>query len=164
MKPEELLPKVYDDLRKLAAARLSDENSGQTLSATGLVHEAWLKLAGAPVEWLDRTHFFRAAATAMRRILVDRARAKLTEKRGKGPQRVDLFPEIPSPLPAPELIRLDEALNRLAQAKPDHAKLVDLRFFCGMSGDEAAETMGISPSTADRMWRYARAYLKVEME
>lgn len=162
MKPEDLLPRVYDDLHRLAAAKLSGEAEGQTLSATALVHEAWLKVANASVDWVDRTHFFRAAATAMRRILVDRARARLTEKRGKGSRRID-FADIPAPLPDPQLIRLDEELNRFANLKPDHAKLVDLRFFAGMTGDEAAATMGISPATADRMWRYSRAWLKIAM-
>jgi RNA polymerase sigma factor (TIGR02999 family) len=159
--PSELLPLVYDELRKLAAAKLAAEQPGQTLDATALVHEAWLKLADASVEWQDRTHFLRTAATAMRRILVDRARAKRTAKRDGG-QRVEL-PDIAAPLPDEQLLALDELLVKLAAIKPDHAKLVELRFFAGLTGDQTAEALGVSPATADRMWRYARAWLQVEM-
>jgi RNA polymerase sigma factor (TIGR02999 family) len=159
--PAELLPLVYDELRKLAAAKLATEQPGQTLDATGLVHEAWLKLADASVEWQDRTHFLRTAATAMRRILVDRARAKLTAKRHGG-QRVEL-PDIAAPLPDEQLLALDAALLEFAEIKPDHARLVELRFFAGLTGDQSAKTLGISPATANRMWRYARAWLQVEM-
>jgi len=159
--PAELLPLVYDELRKLAAAKLAAEQPGQTLDATALVHEAWLKLADASVEWQDRTHFLRTAATAMRRILVDRARAKQTAKRDGG-QRVEL-PDIAAPLPDEQLLALDELLVKLAAIKPDHAKLVELRFFAGLTSDEAAEALDISPATADRMWRYARAWLRAEM-
>jgi RNA polymerase sigma factor (TIGR02999 family) len=113
------------------------------------------------VEWQNRTHFLRTAATAMRRILVDRARAKLTAKRDGG-QRVEL-PDIAAPLPDEQLLALDELLVKLAAIKPDHAKLVELRFFAGLTGDEAAEALGVSPATADRMWRYARAWLQVEI-
>ena len=161
MTPAELLPLVYDELRKLAAAKLAAEQPGQTLDATALVHEAWLKLADASVEWQDRTHFLRTAATAMRRILVDRARAKQTAKRDGG-QRVEL-PDIAAPLPDEQLLALDELLVKLAAIKPDHAKLVELRFFAGLTSDEAAEALDISPATADRMWRYARAWLRAEM-
>lgn len=162
MTPAELLPLVYDDLRRVAAAKLAAEPAGGTLDATALVHEAWLRLAGAEVDWQDRGHFLRAAATAMRRILVDRARAKLTAKRGDGAARVEL-PDLPAPLPDPELIALDEALTALAAEKPDHARLVELRFFAGLTGDEAAAALDISPATADRMWRYARAWLQVAL-
>ena len=162
MTPGELLPQVYDELRRLAAAKLAREADGHTLDATALVHEAWLKLAGASVEWQDRTHFLRTAATAMRRILVDRARAKLTAKRGEGACRVEMI-DFAAPLPDPELIALDDALTRFAVVKPDHAKLVELRFFAGMTGDDAAAAIGVSPATADRLWRYARAWLQVEM-
>ena len=162
MTPAEWLPQVYDELRRLAAAKLLTEAPGHTLDATALVHEAWLKLANASVEWQDRTHFFRTAATAMRRILVDRARAKLTAKRGEGAGRVELI-DLAAPLPDPELIALDEALTRFAEVKPDHAKLVELRFFAGMTGDDAAAAIGVSPATADRLWRYARAWLQVEL-
>lgn len=157
----ELLPLVYDELRKLAAAKMAGEKPGQTLNATALVHEAWLKLADASVEWQDRTHFLRAAATAMRRILVDRARAKKTSKRDGGAQ-VELA-DFPEPLPDHQLLALDAALERLALEKPDHARLIELRFFVGLTGDEAATALCISPASADRMWRYAKARLQVEM-
>lgn len=160
MTPAELLPLVYDELRKLAAAKLAAEQPGQTLDATALVHEAWLKLANASIDWQDRTHFFRTAATAMRRILVDRARAKLTAKRNGG-QRVEL-PDIAAPLPDKQLLALDESLTKLAAIKPDHAMLIELRFFAGLTGDQTAEALGVSPATADRMWRYARAWLQVD--
>ena len=162
MKPDEIVPQVYDQLRKLAAAKLAAEQPGQTLDATALVHEAWLKLAEVSIEWQDRTHYLRTAATAMRRILVDRARAKLAAKRGGDAVKVDL-PDIAAPLPDAELLALDETLTRFAEVKPDHAKLIELRFFAGMSGSEAAAALGISPATADRMWRYAKAWLGVEL-
>ena len=165
--PGELLPLVYDELRKLAAAKLAGEKPGHTLDATALVHEAWLKLMASPgrksgeIEFHDRSHFLRTAATAMRRILVDRARAKKTAKRDGG-RRVELA-DYPAPLPDDELLALDSALERLAAAKPDHARLVELRFFAGLTGDEAAAVLTISPATADRMWRFARAWLQIEM-
>jgi RNA polymerase sigma factor (TIGR02999 family) len=160
--PRELLPEVYDELRRLAAAKLAQERPGQTLQATALVHEAWPRLAGASVEWQDRNHFLRVAATAMRRILVDRARARQTTKRGGDAVHVDGL-DIAAPVPEPELIALDEALDRLAAIKPDHARLIELRYFAGLTGDEAAEALGVSPATADRMMRYARAWLHVEI-
>lgn len=162
MTPAEILPQVYDALRKLAAGKLASQPTGQTLDATALVHEVWLKLADASVEWNDRTHYLCTAATAMRQILVDRARAKLAAKRDGG-ARIEL-PEIASPLPDPELLALDEALTRLAAIKPDHAKLIELRYFAGMTGEEVASVLGISPATADRMGRYAKVWLKVEMQ
>ena len=161
MNPDDPLPLVYDELRRLAAARLASERPGQTLDATALVHEAWLRLAGASVAWQDRSHFLRTAATAMRRVLVDRARAKLTAKRDGG-ERVALA-DLPAPLPDDRLLALDEALERLAATKPDHARLVELRFFAGLTGDEAAAALGVSAASADRMWRFARAWLQVEM-
>ena len=161
MTPGELLPQVYHELRKLAAAKLAGENPGYTLDATALVHEAWLKLAGASVEWQDRSHFLRAAATAVRRILVDRARAKMTAKRDGG-QRVAMA-DFPAPLPNDQLLTLDAALEKLAAIKPDHPRLVELRFFAGQTGDEAAAALNVSPATADRMWRFARDWLHVEM-
>ena len=161
--PADFLPRVYDELRKLAAAKLAGEKPGQTLDATALVHDAWLRLADASVEWQDRSHYFRTAATAMRRVLVDRARAKLCEKRGGGTDRVEM-PELAAPVPDGRLIELDAALTQLAATRLDHAKLIELRYFAGLTGDEAAAVLGISPATADRMWRYARAWLQVELK
>jgi len=131
------------------------------LDATALVHEAWLKLADASVEWQDQTHFFRTAATAMRRILVDQARAKSTAKRDAG-DRVELS-DLPGVWPDVHLVALDDALEALAATKPVHAKLIELRFFVGLTMDESANALGISPATADRYWHYARAWLRVEM-
>ena len=162
MSPGEALPQVYEELRKLAAAKLARETPGQTLDATALVHEAWLKLADTSVEWQDRTHFLRAAATAMRRILIDRARAKHTGKRDGG-LRVALA-DFAAPLRDEQLLALDEALERLAMVQPDHAKLIEQRYFAGLSGDDAAKVLGLSPSTADRMWRYAKAWLRVDLK
>ncbi|MBL8822656.1 MAG: sigma-70 family RNA polymerase sigma factor [Planctomycetia bacterium] len=162
MTPDNLLPQVYGELRKLAASKLKSEQPGQTLSATALVHEAWLRLSEASVDFQDRTHFFRTAATAMRRILMDRARAKSTKKRDGG-MRVTLD-DPPDRMPDEQLLAIDEAISALAVEKPDHAKLVELRFIVGLTGDEAAEVMSISPATADRMWRYARAWLQVHLE
>ena len=161
MTSDEMLPQVYAQLRKLAAAKLKSEKAGQTLNATALVHEAWLRLSEASVDWKDRTHFFRTAATAMRRILVDRARAKLTKKRDGGKQVTLDNPA--EQMQDSQILALDEALESLAEIKPDHAKLVELRFIIGLSGDEAAQVLDISPATADRMWRYARAWLQVKL-
>ncbi|MFT3883105.1 MAG: ECF-type sigma factor [Gemmatales bacterium] len=161
MTPDELLPQVYTELRRLATAKLKSEQPGQTLSATALVHEAWLRISEASMGFNDRSHFFRTAATAMRRILVDRARAKMTKKRDGG-QRVTLD-DAPDSMPDEQLLSLDEALSELSKEKPEHAKLVELRFIIGLSGDEAAQVLGISPATADRMWRYARAWLQVKL-
>jgi len=163
MPPDDLLTsQVYAELRKLAAAKLSLESPGQTLDATAIVHEAWLRLAEASIEWQDRTHYLRTAATAMRRILVDRARAKLAAKRGSDPAREELI-EIAAPLPDAKLLALDESLEKLAVEKPELAKLIELRFFLGLSGDEAATVLGLSPATADRRWTYAKAWLQVEL-
>lgn len=161
MTPGEMLPLVYEELRQLAAAKIAAEKPGYTLDATALVHEAWLRLAHASVEWRNESHFLRAAATAMRRILVDRARAKKAAKRDGG-NRVDLT-DVPTSLPDEELLGLDAALEKLAKIHAEHARLVELRFFAGLPGAKAAELLGISASTADRMWRFARAWLKVEM-
>ena len=163
MTPAELLPQVYDELRRLAAAKMRRESDGQTLDATALVHEAFLKLADASVEWKDRTHFFRAAATAMRRILVDSARAKLTDKRGGEAVRIELA-DFPAPRGESSILALDEALTELASTKPDHARLLELRYFAGLTGEEAAQSLGISAATADRMARYAKAWLKVRLD
>jgi RNA polymerase sigma factor (TIGR02999 family) len=163
---EQLLPLVYDELRKLAAQNLAQEKPGQTLQATALVHEAYLRLVGNGAEprWDDRRHFFAAAAKAMRRILVDNARRKQTDRHGGGRQRRDLDAEA---LVAPEsnvdLVALDAALNRLAEQDPLKAKLVELRYFAGLTGDQAAAALGMSASSADRLWVYTRAWLRREL-
>ena len=161
---EKLLPLVYDELRKLAAQKLAQEKPGQTLQATALVHEAYIRLVGEDHgrSFKDRGHFFAAAATAMRRILIDTARRKLTQKRGGGFERHDLD-GIAAPQPDPELLALDEALDKLAASDPLKAKLVELRYFAGLTGEQAAEVLGISPTTADRHWAYARAWLQAEV-
>lgn len=161
---EQLLPLVYDDLRKLAAHKLAHEKPGQTLDATALVHEAYLRLVGAdePRSYKDRGHFLAAAATAMRRILIDNARRKQTEKHGGGRHRQPLD-AVAAPEPDEELLALDEALQKLAALDPQKAKLVELRYFAGLTGEQAAEVLGISPTTADRHWAYARAWLQAEV-
>ena len=157
-----LLPLVYDELRKLAAARLAEEKPGQTLQATALVHEAYVRLVGGeqPQDWNGRGHFFAAAAEAMRRILVDDARRKLTEKHGGDRIRVDLPEDIADPAArSDDLVALDEALVRLEGHAPDAARLVKLRYFAGLSHQEAADALGISRGAADRLWALARAWL-----
>ena len=164
---EELLPLVYDELRKLAAARLAGEKPGQTLQATALVHEAYLRLVGdgPPREWNGRGHFFAAAAQAMRRILVENARQKNARKRGGGLARHDTDPlDIAVPEIPEDLVALDEALTRLAATDKTAAEVVHLRFFAGLSIPEAAEVLGISARTADRLWAYARAWLYQEVQ
>jgi RNA polymerase sigma factor (TIGR02999 family) len=159
----ELLPLVYDELRKLAAVRLAGEKPGQTLDATALVHEAYLRLVGPADEkrWDHRGHFFAAAAEAIRRILVENARRKRTEKHGGDRRRDDLDPDrVTAPEAAEDLIALDEALGRLAAKDPQKAELVKLRYFAGLTADQAAAALGLSPSTADRHWTYARAWLR----
>jgi RNA polymerase sigma factor (TIGR02999 family) len=162
-----LLPLVYDELRLLAAQKLAHEPSGQTLQPTALVHEAYLRLVGEAEEqsWDSRGHFFAAAAEAMRRILVDNARRKGSQKRGGDRARADF--EV-SDLAAPELredlLALDEALNRLAAADPQAARLVQLRYFAGLTLAEAAQVLGVSARTADRLWAYARAWLHQALE
>ena len=159
----ELLPLVYDELRKLAAARLAQEKPGHTLDPTALVHEAYLRM-GHEQQFQHRGHFFAAAAEAMRRILVDQARRKQTDRHGGGRQREALDPsELISPLPADDLLALNEALELLAVKDPQKAELVKLRYFTGLSADQAAHILGISPSTADRYWTYSRAWLKRAM-
>jgi RNA polymerase sigma factor (TIGR02999 family) len=161
---EELLPLVYDELRKLAAVRLAEEMPGQTLQATALVHEAYIRLVGTGSDrnWNGRGHFFAAAAEAMRRILVDVARRKQAGKRGANPQRHPLV-GLSAPEPDEELLALDEALRKLAEIDPQKARLVELRYFAGLTAEQAAKALGISPSTADRHWVYARAWLQAEV-
>jgi RNA polymerase sigma factor (TIGR02999 family) len=162
---EQLLPLVYDELRILAAQKLSQESPGQTLDATALVHEAYVRLVGnaSPPSFNDRGHFYAAAATAMRHVLIDNARRKLAEKHGGGRQRVELD-DIASAEPDEDLIALDEALKKLTAQDAVKGRLVELRYFAGLTGDEAAGVLGISPSTADRHWAYARAWLQAELQ
>jgi len=164
---EQLLPLVYDELRKLAAHRLGREEPGQTLQPTALVHEAYLRLVGDEGEtmWDGRGHFFAAAAEAMRRILVENARRKQCQKRGGGLARQELDPDrLAEPPIHEDMIALDEALTRLAAVNPQAAELVQMRYFAGLSIPEAARTLGIAPRSADRLWAYARAWLHQEIE
>lgn len=155
----ELLPLVYDELRKLAAARMAQENPGQTLDATALVHEAYLKLVGDR-SYNDRQHFFRVAAEAMRQVLVDRARRRKRVRHGGDRQRVGMS-EVASLVDTPpdDLLALDEALTRFTEIDPQKAELVKLRYFAGMSEQDAAQVLGISRATASRYWTFARAWL-----
>ncbi len=158
---EELLPLVYEELRKLAAHKLANERPGQTLQATALVHEAWLRLTGNEnTQWSGRSHFFGAAAEAMRRILIDNARRKKALRHGSGqpPGNIDDF-EIAAEGTEEQILAVHEALTRLAEVDQKKAELVKLRYFLGMTIDEAAEIMGISAPTAKRWWTYARAWL-----
>lgn len=163
---EELLPLVYGELRKLAARKLAQEKPGQTLQATALVHEAYLRLVSGvrTQQWNSLGHFFAAAAEAMRRILIMNARRRNAKKRGGGYQRIELDPTL---LPAVErnerLLQLDEALKKLEQEQPQRAQLVKLRFFAGLTSAEAAAALGISDTTAQRYWTYAQAWLQREM-
>ncbi len=158
---EELLPEVYHELRHLAAARLSHEKPGQTLQATALVHEAWLRIAGSKQHaWHSRAQFFHAAAQAMRRILIENARRKQRRRALEGGERVPLdYTPLISPLPDEDLLALDEGLRELARNHPPAAQLVELRFFAGLTQAEAAEQLAISRSTADRLWLLARSWL-----
>ena len=168
---EQLLPLVYDELRKLAALRLAQEKPGQTLQATALVHEAYLRLvasgdASAPRDqhWNSRGHFFAAAAEAMRRILIGNARRKGAQKRGGQARRLDLDAiELTDPPPSEKLLALDDALTRLTAKDRVKAELVKLRYFAGLTTQEAAAILGISTATADRYWAYARAWLQNEI-
>jgi RNA polymerase sigma factor (TIGR02999 family) len=158
----QLLPLVYDELRRLAAEKLAQEKPGQTLQATALVHEAYVRLAGPEGDrhWNSRTHFFRAAADAMRWVLVDRARQKLAQKRGGAWRQVDLEQAAAvTQNPSDDVEALSEALDRLAAEDPVKAELVKLRFFAGLSVVEAADVLGISRATADRYWQYAKTWL-----
>jgi RNA polymerase sigma factor (TIGR02999 family) len=161
----ELLPQVYDELRRLAAYRLAHEQPGQTLQATALVHEAYLRLAQAGCEqWQDSRHFFNAVADAMRRTLIDNARRKNSAKRGGDLKRADLEDiDLAVVTPPDELLALDEALERLAQTHPDEAQLVKLRYFVGLTQDEAARILGICRRTVNSRWAFARAWLHQEL-
>jgi RNA polymerase sigma factor (TIGR02999 family) len=169
---EQLLPLVYDELRKLAAQKLAQEKPGQTLDATALVHEAYLRLApsgdgppGKEPQWDNRRHFFAAAAEAMRRILVENARRKQAAKHGGGRRRQELDADaLAAPEPNLDLLALDAALDRLAEQDPLKARLVELRYFAGLTGDQAAAVLEISPSSADRQWVYTRAWLRRELD
>ncbi|MGQ0635342.1 MAG: ECF-type sigma factor [Planctomycetaceae bacterium] len=163
---EQLLPLVYDELRRLAAQKMAQESPGQTLQATALVHEAYLRLvdSGGKSNWNSRGHFFAAAAEAMRRILIESARRKQSVKRGGGLWRIDLDAvDIANTLPPEELLDLDEALHRLEQEDPLAAQIAKLRLFGGLSVDEAARVANLSRSTAYEHWAYARAWLQVEL-
>jgi len=162
---EDLLALVYDQLRKLAFGKMAREAPGNTLQPTALVHEAWLQLGGDKQPfWKNRAHFFGAAAEAMRRILVDRARQKKTLKRGGNLERVNVDAlELASPMPDDELLALDEALGRLATVDTRAAQMVKLCFFVGLTHEEAARELGVSLSTAERIWGFARAWLLREV-
>jgi RNA polymerase sigma factor (TIGR02999 family) len=158
----QLLPLVYEELRTLAAQKLAQEKPGQTLQATALVHEAYLRLVDVEQaqHWNTRGHFFAAAAEAMRRILVENARRKSSRKRGGDRRRIDLDSlEVAAPQGRDDLLALDEALSRLADADPQAAELVQLRYFAGLTVPEAAAALGMAPRTANFLWAYARAFL-----
>ena len=164
---DELLPLVYGELRKLADAKLAKEPPGQTLQATALVHEAYLRLTEAQENdrWDNRGHFFKAAAEAMRRILIDRARYKKSLKRGGGKRRVELTEcDIHVAAPSIDLVALNEALEKLEQQDKVKADVVKLRFFAGLTVPQAAEALGISSTTADKYWSYAKCWLRVEID
>ena len=164
---QQLLPLVYDELRRLAAAKLAQEQPGQTLQATALVHEAYLRLVGCDQHdqvWDNRGHFFAAAAEAMRRILIDQARRKDSLRRGGDLRRHDVVHvEILTPEPCVDLLSLNEALARFERRDPEKAQLVKLRYFAGLTLPQAAQVLGISCTTADRYWAYARAWLHAEL-
>lgn len=163
---DQLLPLVYEELRILAAQRLSHEAPGQTLQATALVHEAYLRLVGAePQNWVSRGHFFKAAAEAMRRILIDNARRKKSLKRGGDRRPVDLDESlvVEDARQAEEMLALDEALAKLAKQDPTKAELVKLRYFAGLTIEQTAKALDISHATAERYWDYARSWLRVEI-
>ncbi|MFI5460517.1 MAG: ECF-type sigma factor [Isosphaerales bacterium] len=166
--PEQLLPLVYDELRRLAAEKLAHEQPGQTLQATALVHEAYLRLLGGKQtqDWDGRRHFFAAAAEAMRRILIDRARHKQTKKAGGKRRRLDLDDIEPAleEENGDRLLALDEALRQLEAADPRKAELVKLRFFAGLTALQAAAALGVSTSTAEKDWAYARSWLRVAID
>jgi RNA polymerase sigma factor (TIGR02999 family) len=164
----ELLPLVYEELRQLAARRMAAESPGHTLNATALVHEAYLRLVGSGQgegqNWNGRGHFFAAAAEAMRRILVENARRKSRIKHGGGLNRVSMEDAALVSVPTSDvLLALDEALTRFAAQEPEAAKIVELRYFAGLSIDEAADALGVSRATANRLWAYAKAWLRCEI-
>ena len=166
---EELLPFVYGELRRLAARKMAHEAPGQTLQATALVHEAWLRLTGSGAPgWNSRYHFFRVAAEAMRRILIDNARRKRALRHGGGLARADgescVIDLLPQPMPDDELLALDAALDRLTAFNPRAAELVKLCYFIGLTREQAARKLDVSVSTADRLWAFARAFLHREIE
>lgn len=163
---EQLLPLVYDELRRLAAHRMANEAAGHTLQPTALVHEAWLRLIGNQnTNWDGRAHFFGAAAEAMRRILIDRARRKQAVRHGGDQQRVDVQDvDIVSPTNDEQLLAINGALDKLAMEHPEEAQLVKLRYFVGLTNDEAASVLGISPRTAKYYWTHARAWLFHEIK
>jgi RNA polymerase sigma factor (TIGR02999 family) len=163
---DELLPLVYEELRKLAATKMAQQSPGQTLQATALVHEAYLRLLGTePVHWNSRGHFFSAAAEAMRRILIERARKKSAHKHGGGLQRVDLD-QVDIALDTDDdlLLLLNDALEEFREKDPTAAELIKLRFFVGLGNQQAAELLGVSERTAKRSWAYARAWLYHRMQ
>jgi RNA polymerase sigma factor (TIGR02999 family) len=162
----QLMPLVYDALRQLAAHKLAQEKSGQTLNATALVHEAYLRLVGTenPRRYSDRIHFYAAAAEAMRCILIDNARKKRSEKRGGQHQRVEWHDNIEAPTkPTDDLLAIDEALTRLVEEDAESAQLVKLRFYVGLSVEEAADAMGLPRASAYRTWSYAKAWLRTQL-
>jgi RNA polymerase sigma factor (TIGR02999 family) len=163
---DQLLPLVYEELRRLAASKLARENPGQTLQPTALVHAAWLKLAGSnEAQWKGRAHFFGAAAEAMRRILIDKARRKSSEKRGSDPELEELHESrIELLAPSAEILAVHEALDALDAEDHLAAEVVKLRYFVGLSIPEIAEALGLAPRTADRYWSFARAWLKEAIE
>jgi RNA polymerase sigma factor (TIGR02999 family) len=163
----ELLPLVYDELRKLAAAKLAQEPPGQTLHATALVHEAYIRLVGTgPAQgWNSRGHFFGAAAEAMRRIVIEQARRKRTQRQGGELNRLPIDEvEIAAPEPAADVLALNDALEHFERVDPTKAQLVKLRYFAGLTSQQAAEALGISVTTADRYWSYARAWLHAALK
>jgi RNA polymerase sigma factor (TIGR02999 family) len=162
-----LFPVVYDELRRLAAIRMANERPNQTLNATALVHEAYLRLAGPGDQsrWESRSHFFAAAAESMRRILIDAARRKKATKRAAPQPRLEIDPDkLPMPPDCPDVLAVNDALEKLAETDPQAAELVKLRYFAGLTIPEAAEVLGISPRTADSWWAYARAWLLAELK
>jgi RNA polymerase sigma factor (TIGR02999 family) len=166
----QLLPLVYDELRQLAARKLANEKPGQTLDATALVHEAYLRLVGSPAvesaqkRWHGRAHFYAAAADAMRRILIDNARRKRSEKRGGQQQRAAFHDNIEAPVkPVDDLLAIDDALTLLAEEDAEAAQLVKLRFYAGLSVEEAADVMGLARATGYRTWSYAKAWLRAKL-